>query len=354
MRTVIILILLAGLLAGCTSPKFNKELVCEVEGDWGQALQFITYKTYTFPDMGRFGGGKHLTAGVYFNGGLFFWRSKWLMDEYAFGPWGFEQQVAKQGCTQSTISDNVVVWLPYASQSGPNMSEIVVSEGLWSRFHRYEIPSREGPPYLSDGVGKLLNLPNWRPAGARVENGVLRIREETPLSDVFFDERGFMTREFGIYVDWEDRPCEGCDPVLWRTVESMDLGKSWKVVDWGAIDDARLPPEAELPLKGGEYYYDVEVEKVLPLPPGAKLSLGYKHRYLHYFGNDPTTFITTTKCPEKGQPVSREKGTLICSDPRSIDRYFVGREGYKPEWTAFDFPKDKIDRLKRKMRIDIN
>jgi hypothetical protein len=351
MRIVITLILIAGLLAGCSSPKFNKKLVCEVKGDWGQALQFITYKTYTFPDMGRFGGGKLHTAGVYFDGGLFFWRSKWLMGEYAFGPLGFEQQVAKQGCMQSTIRDNVVVWLPYASLSGLNMSQIVVSEGLWSRFQRYEIPSREGPPYLTDSEENLLTLLNWRPSDSIIENGVLKIREETPLSEAFFDEKGFMSRKFGIYVDWEDRPCEGCEPVLWRTVESVDLGKTWKVVDWGVIDESRLPPEAELPLKGGEYYYDVEMEKVQLLPPNAKLSLGIKHVYLHFFGNDPAAVVTTINCPEKGQPVTKEKGTLICADPRSIDRKFVGREGYKSEWTSIVFPKDKIDRLKRKMGL---
>ncbi|MCM8857931.1 MAG: hypothetical protein LC541_06385 [Candidatus Thiodiazotropha sp.] len=353
MRTVIVLILLAVQIAGCTSPKFNKKLACEVEGDWGQALQFITYKTYTFPDMGRFGGGKLHTAGVYFDGGLFFWRSKWLMAEYAFGPLGFEQQVAKQGCIQSTIRDNVVVWLPYASPSGPHMSQIVVGEGPWSRFHRYKIPSREGPPYLSNGEGNLLTLPNWRPAGANLENGVFRIREETPLTEMFNDNKGkFLARKHIIYSNWQERPCEGCEPVLWRNIESTDLGKTWKVVDWGVIDVSRLPPEAELPLKGGEYYYDVEMEKVLPLPPDVLLSLGFKHKHLKLFGSG--MLITTSNCPEKGQSVSREKGTLICSDPRSIDRNFVKREGYKPEWTALDFPKDRIKRLRRKMGLDAN
>ncbi|MCM8857764.1 MAG: hypothetical protein LC541_06360 [Candidatus Thiodiazotropha sp.] len=354
MRVILTTLLAAGLLAGCTSPKFNKELVCEVEGDWGQALKFITYKTYTFPDMGRFGGGKHLTAGVYFDGGLFFWRSKWLMDDFVFGPLGFEQQVAKQGCTQSTISDNVVVWLPYASQGGPNMSQIVVSEGPWSGFHRYVIPSREGPPYLSDGEGNLLTLLNWRPADASLKKGILRIRQETPSAKMFIDSNGkFLARKHVIYSGWQDRPCEGCDPILWRTVESTDLGLTWKVADWGIIDEARLPPEAELPLKGSEYYYDVEIEKILPLPPDTPLSLGYKHRYLDFFSKNNRS-ITTAKCPEKGQPVSREKGTLICTDSRSIDRYFVGREGYKPEWTALDFSKDHIKRLKRKMGLDAN
>ncbi|MCM8857763.1 MAG: hypothetical protein LC539_18890, partial [Candidatus Thiodiazotropha sp.] len=316
MRTVIASILLAVLLAGCTSPKFGKELVCEVNGDWGQALQFITYKTQTFPDLGRFGGGRILTAGVYFDGGVFFWRSKWLMDGYAFGPIGFTQQVAKQGCMQSTIQDGIVVWLPYSSPGGPNMSQIVVSEGPWSGFHRYVIPSREGPPYLSDGEGNLLTLLNWRPADASMAEGILKIREETPLVDVFFDEKGSMTKEFGIYVDWQERPCEGCETILWRTVESTDLGMTWKVTDWGIIDEARLPPEAELPLKGGEYYYDVELEKVLPLPPDAPLSLGIKHKYISHSTGWPKN------CPEKDQPVSREKGTLICSDPRGIDRIF--------------------------------
>ncbi|MES9926127.1 MAG: hypothetical protein ABW152_18785 [Candidatus Thiodiazotropha endolucinida] len=113
MRTVIILILLAGLLAGCTSPKFNKELVCEVEGDWGQALQFITYETQSFPDLGRFGGGRNLSADVYFEGGLFFWRSRWLMKEFTLGQLKFEQVTAAQGCKQSLIQDSTVVLLPY-------------------------------------------------------------------------------------------------------------------------------------------------------------------------------------------------------------------------------------------------
>ncbi|MCU7842129.1 MAG: hypothetical protein KZQ94_22505 [Candidatus Thiodiazotropha sp. (ex Troendleina suluensis)] len=233
------------------------------------------------------------------------------------------------------------------------MSQIVVSEGPWSGFHRYVIPSREGPPYLSDGEGNLLTLLNWRPAGASMAEGVLKIREETPLVDVFFDEKGSMTKEFGIYVDWQERPCEGCEKILWRTVESTDLGMTWKVTDWGIIDEARLPPEAELPLKGSDYYYDVEIEKILPLSPDAPLSLGYKHRYLDFFSKNNRS-IATTNCPEKGQPVSREKGTLICTDSRSIDRYFVGREGYKPEWTALDFSKDQIKRLKRKMGLDTN
>jgi len=341
-RIIILFVALAGVLVGCTSPKYGKELVCEVKGGWGQALQFFTYKTYTAPDLGRFGGGELVTGGVYFDGGLFFWRSGWLMKDYAFGSVGFRQQVAKQGCLQSTIRGNVVVWLPYSGPSGPDMSQMAVSEGLWSEFSRHEIPSREGPPYLSDRDGNLLTLLNWRPAGATLEDGKIRIREETPLADVFYDEKGFTTGKFGIYVDWEERPCEGCDPVVWRNVESMDLGKNWKVIDWGLIDEIRLPSEAELPLKGKEYYYDVEKKKVLLLPPDRLFSLGVKHKYLHFFGNDPKAVVVTTNCPEKGQPVSRDQGTLICSDPRSLDPDFVKREGYKPEWTALDIPKDRV------------
>ncbi|MCU7842128.1 MAG: hypothetical protein KZQ94_22500 [Candidatus Thiodiazotropha sp. (ex Troendleina suluensis)] len=113
-------------MAGCTSPKFSKELVCEVEGDWGQALQFITYKTQTFPDLGRFGGGRILTAGVYFDGGVFFWRSKWLMDGYAFA----SDRVYAAGCEAGMYPVNHPRWhCGLASLLKSRWSEYVANRG---------------------------------------------------------------------------------------------------------------------------------------------------------------------------------------------------------------------------------
>lgn len=335
-----LLIILVALLSGCTSPKFNKELVCEVEGGWGQTLQFITYDTYTFPDLARLGGGRSSTGGVYFDGGIYFWRSKWLMEDYAFGSSEFKQQVARQGCKQSKMSGNLLLWMPYSSPSGPSISHIVVGNESGSDFVRREIPSREGPPYLTNGDGDLLNLINWRPAGATLEQGKIVIKEETPLADVFFDKNGFMTKYFDMYLRWLAGTCDGCAPVLWRTIESADMGMTWRVTDWGVIDESKLPAEAVLPLKGGEYYYDVKLEKVLLLPPNAAISLGIKHKHLGFFGNE--TMVVAKNCPEKGQPVSREEGNLICSDPRSRDTDYVKREGGKEKWTAIDFSTGKI------------
>ncbi|MES9926128.1 MAG: hypothetical protein ABW152_18790 [Candidatus Thiodiazotropha endolucinida] len=101
------------------------------------------------------------------------------------------------------------------------------------------------------------------------------------------------------------------------------------------IDEARLPPDAELPLKGREYYYDLEIEKVLPLPPGTRVSLGRNHKFMDIIDG---RVVMAWQCPEKGQTVSREKGTLICSDPRSKDQRFVEKEGRKSEWTSLNFP----------------
>ncbi|MEL0585307.1 MAG: hypothetical protein AAES65_10580 [Candidatus Thiodiazotropha sp. (ex. Lucinoma kazani)] len=323
-------------MAGCTSPKFNKELICEVEGDWGQALQFITYKNYTFPDLGRFGGGKHLTAGVYLDGGLFFWRSQWLMKEFTLGQLKFEQVTAAQGCKQSLIQDGTVVLLPYPTRGGIDIDHFVVSDDLWSRFKGRTLQIRGGPPFLSDKEGNLLIVRNWRPVGTTLSDHVLQVREEAPLVKPF-EENGTSKRisRMGMYYNGYTDICAGCETILWRTVKSRDLGMTWKVTDWGIIDEARLPPEAELPLKGSEYYYDVDMEKVLPLAPGTRLSLGMDHKFMDIIDG---RVVMAWQCPEKGQPVSREKGTLICSDPRSIGQQFVEKEGRKLEWTVLSFP----------------
>jgi len=269
-RTAAFFVLWAVSLNGCALPvRYNLQVVCEVK-DGSRALQVVSYDTKPMPRLSAHVGGTAHLMGVRYIDGM---SATWLIEENT-GLSGYGRRL----CALSSLPSGRAIVFPAnmhftistGSEVGPNVerliSDVVVNNTLiafdGTRWFVNAIRAVGEPANARHQVGKS-KLSAWTTVFVKASNGKMIALQSATLQesveplikgDKYLPRSAFAIQE--IYAYGETLPFDTekfgsfdqLRPVVERTLESTNSGRTWQQVSWKLLDRTRVPGGGELRL----------------------------------------------------------------------------------------------------------
>ena len=295
--------------------KSNVKEFAQITVNNSVTIRFYNYKEHQ-PRIGRL-GGNFLGSGIYLDAGRHSGiRSRWLLSG-GLGRGPTQKRLVNNMLKYSKVRGRTIVLYPWPVSGAP-YDKLLISTNGGGQFVARKIDNINSPPFLTDAKNKMLNANIWIPMSLEMHSQRIVLKQKSALKAKFgqYMSPAYLNKTASYY---KGQNCDGCEAVLWRQIESNDFGKTWQLTRWGIVDKSRIPKNAVLPLKVKHYFYNLKTKKVEKRKQGQLYSLGRKHQYF-----DPRTGWIEP-CPIKGQPVSANDTTAMCTDPKSIQIDYVKR-----------------------------
>jgi len=246
-------------LISCNGAKYSEKVICEVKSD-DLILKMIEYKrkSYNIP-IGRVSSPDETFGSVYLEYPNNKWRNRRLFEKRYDG---FEGR-AKELCESSSVKDGIIVVHPaprhfvleYRIDALDRNGAIISADG-GSSFELIFFPEK-GYPYLLDSKGKSLVYPSWITRDISAESARVKLTQVTFMTAPFYDSSGekLIRKDLMEWLALRGKNCDECGPALFRDVESIDGGKTWKITNYGVLRPDLIPKDAQPLLAKNVYWF---------------------------------------------------------------------------------------------------